>query len=51
MPNKAPLRFKPLWMIHNATYRRLNRQGKKALFERYCRKLAEVLRLKRNARR
>ena len=42
---KEDLRFKPLWMIHNRTYRRYARGCTVKRFRRYWSKLARLARL------
>lgn len=47
MKTPAPLRFKPLWMIHNRTYRQLVKGSLRKKLARYVNKGLRILRIKR----
>lgn len=40
-------RFKPLWMIHNATYRELTRGMARNRWKKHIRKILKMLKLKK----
>lgn len=47
MKQAPKLRFKPLWMIHNSTYRQLVRGSLRKRLKRYAAKALRILRIKR----